>query len=156
MVNKKNATVEGAKAVVEADKNMVKDRIGESVDLNKCPVCTAHTDCFGNIEGKCTALNCTICGGHGCTFYKPLEVSMAEDKAAYKKLFENQRYDLIHKYGKQLSALGAMDDDVEDEGIDFEAYAEADYQKQLAEMGEDVDGVNGAVEIGEEYKEPQP
>lgn len=135
---KKEASVEVTKAIVE-EKNVVKDRIGESVDLNKCPVCTAHTDCFGNIEGKCTALNCTECGGQGCTFYKPLEVAMAEDKAAYKKLLENHRYDLIQKYSKQFSALGAMDDEIQDEAsVDFDAYAEADYQKQLAEMSQEA------------------
>ena len=124
--------------------NIVKDRIGESVDLNKCPVCTAHTDCFGNIEGKCTALNCTVCGGQGCTFYKPSDVAQAEDKKAYKRLVENQRYDLIQKYGKQLSALGAMDDEIINEASsDLDAYAEADYQKQLAEMRKEAAEAEG-------------
>ena len=132
---KKNATV-----VNTAAANMVKDRIGESVDLNKCPDCTAHIDCFGNIAGKCTALNCTVYGGQGCTFYKPLEVALAEDKAAFKRLVENQRYDLIQKYGKQLSALGAMDDEIMGESnAELDVYAQADYQKQLAELSAEVE-----------------
>lgn len=124
------------------DKDMVRDRIGELVDLNKCPVCTAHTDCFGNINGKCAALNdCGGCNGQGCVFYKPFDVAVAENKAAFKKLVRGRRYDLINKYGKQLAALGAMDDEAENESIDgidgfkdFEAYEEADYQEQLEQM----------------------
>lgn len=123
----------------KVDKDMVRDRIGELVDLNKCPVCTAHTDCFGNINGKCTALNDSgICNGQGCVFYKNRDQALVENKAAFKKLVQTRRYDLINKYGKQLAALGAMDDEAMNESIegscDFEAYAEADYQKQMGRL----------------------
>ena len=121
------------------DKDMVRDRIGELVDLNKCPVCMAHADCFGNINGKCTALNDSgVCNGQGCVFYKNRDQALVENKAAFKKLVQTRRYDLINKYGKQLAALGAMDDEAMNESIegscDFEAYAEADYQKQMGRL----------------------
>ena len=123
------------------DKDMVRDRIGELVDLNKCPVCTAHTDCFGNINGKCTALNDSgVCNGQGCVFYKNRDQALSENKAAFKKLVQTRRYDLISKYGKQLAAIGAMDDEAMDDsfegGCDLDAFAEADYQKQLEELSE--------------------
>ena len=123
----------------KVDKDMVRDRIGELVDLNKCPVCTAHTDCFGNINGKCTALNDSgVCNGQGCVFYKNHDQALSENKAAFKKLVQTRRYDLINKYGKQLAALGAMDDEamnVSIDGIeDLEVFAEADYQEQLEHL----------------------
>ena len=125
----------------KVDKDMVRDRIGELVDLNKCPVCTAHTDCFGNINGKCTALNDSgVCNGQGCVFYKNRDQALSENKAAFKKLVQTRRYDLISKYGKQLVAIGAMDDEAMDDsfegGCDLDAFAEADYQKQLEELSE--------------------
>ena len=125
----------------KVDKDMVRDRIGELVDLNKCPVCTAHTDCFGNINGKCTALNDSgVCNGQGCVFYKNRDQALSENKAAFKKLVQTRRYDLISKYGKQLAAIGAMDDEAMDDsfegGCDLDAFAEADYQKQLEELSE--------------------
>ena len=125
----------------KVDKDMVRDRIGELVDLNKCPVCTAHTDCFGNINGKCTALNDSgVCNGQGCVFYKNHDQALSENKAAFKKLVQTRRYDLISKYGKQLVAIGAMDDEAMDDsfegGCDLDAFAEADYQKQLEELSE--------------------
>ena len=123
----------------KVDKDMVRDRIGELVDLNKCPVCTAHTDCFGNINGKCTALNDSgVCNGQGCVFYKNRDQALSENKAAFKKLVQTRRYDLINKYGKQLAAIGAMDDEamnVSIDGIeDLEVFAEADYQEQMEEL----------------------
>ncbi len=138
-------TVKATKVTITEEKDIVRDRIGELVDLNKCPVCTAHTDCFGNINGKCTALNDSgVCKGQGCAFYKNREQADAENKAAFRQLLKTHRYDLINKYGKQLSALGAMDDEVMNESIegsaDFEAFADADYQKQLEEL-------SGALEL---------
>ncbi len=132
-------TAKLTKVTISEEKDIVRDRIGELVDLNKCPVCTAHTDCFGNINGKCTALNDSgVCKGQGCAFYKNREQADAENKAAFRQLLKTHRYDLINKYGKQLSALGAMDDEVMNESIegsaDFEAFADADYQKQLEEL----------------------
>ena len=118
------------------DKNMVRDSIGELVDLNKCPICTAHTDCFGNIGGRCTALN--VAGGRGCAFYKNRDQALAENRAAFRYMMQNRRYDLISKYGKQLAAIGAMDDEAMDDSIEggcnLDAFAEADYQRQLEEM----------------------
>lgn len=43
------------------------DRIGEEVNLEKCPECLEHPDCFAWMEGRCTALNES--GGQGCVFY---------------------------------------------------------------------------------------
>lgn len=139
--NSKDGRYGKADMVDKVDKDMVRDRIGELVDLNKCPVCTAHTDCFGNINGKCTALNDSgICNGQGCVFFKNHDQALVENKAAFKKLVQTRRYDLINKYGKQLAALGAMDDEAMNVSIDgienLEAFAEADYQEQLERLEE--------------------
>lgn len=139
MARKNNTTENTTKVTDEGNKDMVRDRIGELVDLNKCPVCTAHTDCFGNINGKCTALNDSgVCNGQGCVFYKNRNQALAENKTAFKKLVQTRRYDLINKYGKQLAALGAMDDEamnISIDGIeDLEVFAEADYQQQMEEL----------------------
>lgn len=142
MARKNNTTENTTKVTDEGNKDMVRDRIGELVDLNKCPVCTAHTDCFGNINGKCTALNDSgVCNGQGCVFYKNRNQALAENKKAFKKLVQTRRYDLINKYGKQLAALGAMDDEamnISIDGIedleDLEVFAEADYQQQMEEL----------------------
>jgi hypothetical protein len=32
------------------------DRIGEEVNLEKCPECVEHPDCFAWMDGRCTAL----------------------------------------------------------------------------------------------------
>ena len=42
------------------------DRIGEEVNLEKCPECVEHPDCFAWMEGRCTALKES--GGRGCAF----------------------------------------------------------------------------------------
>ncbi len=144
------------KVTIAEEKDIVRDRIGELVDLNKCPVCTAHTDCFGNINGKCTALNDSgVCKGQGCAFYKNRDQADAENKAAFRQLLKTHRYDLINKYGKQLSALGAMDDEVMNESIegsaDFEAFADADYQKQLEELSGPLE-LTDALELSNDTK----
>ena len=48
--------------------NVTFDRIGEPVNLEKCPECAEHSDCFACIGGKCTALSES--GGQGCVFYR--------------------------------------------------------------------------------------
>ena len=85
--------------------NVTFDRIGEPVNLEKCPECAEHSDCFACIGGKCTALSES--GGQGCVFYKPEHQALQEVRRAYQVLKENKRYDLISKYLKALTALGA-------------------------------------------------
>lgn len=87
-----------------------KDRIGETVDLAKCPSCEEHPDCFACMEGKCTAL--IISGGQDCAFYKPAEVELVQCKESYRRLKESERTDLISKYIKPLTALGVLDDEI--------------------------------------------
>ena len=87
--------------------NINYDRIGESVNLDKCPECAEHPDCFACIDGKCTALNES--GGQGCVFYKPEQQALQEVQRAYQVLKENKRFDLIAKYMKALDALGATE-----------------------------------------------
>ena len=86
-----------------------KDRIGESVNLKKCPKCSAYPDCFSNIHGKCTALNSA---DEGCVFYCPEQKAITEAKMAYHKLKEKRRFDLIRKYIKTFTALGVFDDEI--------------------------------------------
>lgn len=121
--------------------NGVYDRIGEAVDLALCPCCSAHMDCFANMEGKCTALkDCGEQEGQGCVFYKPFDVAMAEARESYKKLKEGRRFDLIQKHSKVFMALGVFDDEIDDADeieMQMEAFREANLkeliEKDLAE-----------------------
>ena len=87
------------------------DRIGEEVNLEKCPECVEHPDCFAWMEGRCTALKES--GGRGCVFYCPAEKAIAEARVCFRKLMEQHRTDLIQKYFKSLSALGLLDEEID-------------------------------------------
>ena len=124
--------------------NVTFDRIGEPVNLEKCPECAEHSDCFACIGGKCTALSEN--GGQGCVFYKPEQQALQEVQRAYRVLKENKRYDLIAKYRKALTALGATTQEFDSgESImaELEEYAAEDYAAQLEAMaGGGEEGVN--------------
>lgn len=124
--------------------NINYDRIGESVNLDKCPECAEHPDCFACIDGKCTALNES--GGQGCVFYKPEQQALQEVQRAYQVLKENKRFDLIAKYMKALDALGATEQEFDaGESImaELDEYAAEDYAAQLEAMAEGgEEGVN--------------
>lgn len=117
--------------------NVTFDRIGEPVNMDKCPECAEHSDCFACIGGKCTALSES--GGQGCVFYKPEHQALQEVRRAYQVLKENKRYDLIAKYLKALTALGATAQEFDaGEGImaDLNEYAAEDLAAQLEAMAE--------------------
>ena len=117
--------------------NVTFDRIGEPVKLEKCQECAEHSDCFACIGGKCTALSES--GGQGCVFYKPEHQALQEVRRAYQVLKENKRYDLIAKYLKALTALGATAQEFDaGEGImaDLNEYAAEDLAAQLEAMAE--------------------
>ena len=120
------------------------DRIGEPVNMDKCPECAEHPDCFACIEGKCTALS--ECEGQGCVFYKPEQQALQEVQRAYQVLKENKRFDLIEKYRKSLTALGATAQEFDaGESImaELDEYAAEDYAAQLEAMaGGGEEGVN--------------
>lgn len=120
------------------------DRIGEPVNMEKCPECAEHPDCFACIDGKCTALS--ECGDQGCVFYKPEQQAIQEVQRAYQVLKENKRYDLIQKYIKAFIALGAKDEEFyagEDIMAELDEYAAEDFAAQLeAEIGGGEEGVN--------------
>ena len=108
------------------------DRIGEEIDLTKCPECNVHTDCFSCMQGRCTALKES--GGRDCAFYCPEKKAIAKAKAAYKKMKEKGRYDLIRKYIKPLSAMGVLDDEIEDfdkKAGELEAFRKVDFEKLM-------------------------
>lgn len=118
---------------------MIRDRVGETTDLNACPFCTSHTDCFANIEGHCTALRKTD-ETTECPFYRNAEENIAEAKRCYQWLKDKGRSDLISMYIKPLSAMGMLDDEIEaaaEYGEEFENFRERNYQEQLAKMLED-------------------
>ena len=113
------------------------DRIGEPVNLDKCPACTEHPDCFACIGGNCTALS--ECGGQGCVFYKPEQQALQEVQRAYRVLKENKRFDLIAKYLKALTALGATAQEFDaGENImaELDKYAADDFTAKLDAMTE--------------------
>ena len=115
--------------------NVTFDRIGEPVNLEKCPECAEHSDCFACIGGKCTALSES--GGQGCVFYKPEQQALQEVQRAYRVLKENKRYDLIAKYRKALTALGATAQEFDaGESIteELDEYAAEDFEAQLEAM----------------------
>lgn len=124
--------------------NITYDRIGEPVNMDKCPECAEHPDCFACIDGKCTALNES--GGQGCVFYKPEQQALQEVQRAYQVLKENKRFDLIAKYMKALDALGATEQEFDaGESImdELDEYAAEDYAAQLEAMaGGGEEGVN--------------
>ena len=111
------------------------DRIGEEVNLDKCPECSEHPDCFCHLNGKCTALN--ACGGQGCVFYMPAEKAFKEGRAAYRKLKEMKRHNLIQRYIKAYTAMGFLDEELEaaDEKIkEFEAFRHTDLRKLMTQV----------------------
>ena len=113
------------------------DRIGEPVNMDKCPECAEHPDCFACIGGKCTALSES--GGQGCVFYKPEQQALQEIQKAYRALKENKRYDLIAKYMKALTALGATAQEFDaGEGImaELDKFAAEDLAARLDDMAE--------------------
>ena len=115
--------------------NITYDRIGEPVNMDKCPDCAEHPDCFACIDGKCTALNES--GGQGCVFYKPEQQALQEVQRAYQVLKENKRFDLIYKYMKALDALGATAQEFDaGESImdELDEYAAEDFEAQLEAM----------------------
>lgn len=124
--------------------NITYDHIGEPVNMDKCPECAEHPDCFACIDGKCTALSES--GGQGCVFYKPEQQALQEVQRAYQVLKENKRFDLIYKYMKALDALGATAQEFDaGESImaDLDEYAAEDFEAQLEAMaGGGEEGVN--------------
>ncbi len=127
--------------------NMVIDRVGEKTDLSLCPACPIYgkmPDCFACINGHCTALKITD-ETKPCSFYKSEEKNTADIQACYKRLKEEDRSDLINRYIKPLTALGALDEEInaaEQYGEEFDAFQESDYQEQLnkaMESGPDDD-----------------
>ena len=126
------------------NEDTIYDRIGEPVNLDKCSECAEHPDCFACIGGKCTALSES--GGQGCVFYKPEQQALQEVQRAYRVLKENKRYDLIAKYMKALTALGAtaQEFDAGESTMDeLDEYAAEDFAAQLEAMAEGgEEGVN--------------
>lgn len=112
--------------------------------MDKCPECAEHPDCFACIDGKCTALNESC--GQGCVFYKPEQHALQEMQRGYQVLKENKRFDLIAKYMKALTALGATAQEYDaGESImdELDEYAAEDLAAQLEAMAEGgEEGVN--------------
>ncbi len=111
------------------------DRIGEEVNLEKCPECLEHTDCFSCLDGRCTALNAS--GGQGCSFYKSAEKGIDDTGAAYQVLKKARRYDLIGKYIKAYEAMGLLDDEIEEEeqkAKRWEDYRKLDFSNLMSQV----------------------
>lgn len=112
-----------------------KDKLGEPVELDKCPECLEHPDCFSWFDGRCTALKET--NPEGCVFYCPEKKAISEAKAAYRKLRESGRFDLIEKYIKPLTAIGALDDEMDEferEADELENFMNADFEAQVEQL----------------------
>lgn len=126
------------------EKEVTYDRIGEPVNMEKCPECMEHPDCFSCIEGRCTALKES--GGRGCVFYKPEQQAIQEVQQAYYRLKKRKRHDLIQKYFKTLTALGARDEEFDaGESImaELDRFAADDFTAKLeAEKGGGEEGEN--------------
>ncbi len=62
-----------------------------------CP--KAKCDCFSlNGQGRCKALDDTDFDGKPCPFYKSAAKADADYEAAYDRLVDQGRFDLIQKY----------------------------------------------------------
>lgn len=154
----------------DVNPNIIRDRVGESADLSVCPICQKHKDCWANIDGKCTALkrydeatNDDVANeeaihddASSCPFYKNAEINMAECKRSYQRLKDMRRSDLISKYIKSLSAMGVLDDEIEEAekcNEEFNLFRESNYREQLdkamheldvdADSGLDADLIDG-------------
>ncbi len=124
------------KALGTENPNIVIDRIGKETDLSSCPKCPVYgtiPDCFACINGHCTALK-EIDETKPCPFYKSVEENTADIQACYKRLKEKGRLDLISRYIKPLTALGALDEEIHAEeqcGDEFDAFRESNFQEQM-------------------------
>ena len=108
------------------------DRIGEEVNLEKCPECLDHPDCFSCLEGRCTALSES--GGRSCVFYKRADKGIKECKEAYQRLKDAGRYDLIQKYIKAFTAFGFLDEEIEEElrsVKDLDLFRDSDFESLM-------------------------
>lgn len=124
----------------EDAEEIIRDRVGEVLNLDKCPECREHPDCFSQMNGRCTALK--ECGGQDCVFYKPMESAVAENQEIYEKLVRDRRYDLLGMYKKSYAALGVEDPEFCDsEGIrsELKSFEAADFEKH-AEQSEQTAG----------------
>lgn len=111
------------------------DILGESVNLEKCPECPEHTDCFSCLEGRCTALNES--GGQGCVFYKSAAKGIEDCREMYQKLKQAGRYDLLRKYIKAYTAMGLIDDEIEAEEQKMKSlddYRESDFRAIMTQI----------------------
>ena len=120
-------------------KKDIRDPAGRPVDLDECPDCSDHPDCFAWRVGKCMALNTVE---KPCSFYRNAEENRTEIQTCYELLVQRGRSDLIRKYKSSLIAFGVFDQEFQDAG-DFASelaeYRKKDYQDQLlrALEGED-------------------
>lgn len=113
-----------------------RERLGEYLELQGCPACSGHTDCFAWSEGRCTVLK--EANDKECVFYKPMEQVRKENQAIYEKLVKNKRYDLLEKYQFIYADLGIEDPEFRDpEGI----YTKTGATAAGSESGESVDGI---------------
>ena len=82
----------------------------------------------------------------GSSDFKPEQQALQEVQRGYQVLKENRRFDLIAKYRKALTALGATAqefDAVESIMAELDEYAAEDYAAQLEAMdGGGEEGVN--------------
>lgn len=130
----------------------ITDRVGERVDPEILPICSAHPDCFAWMDGRCSALNMKADTGN-CGFYRTNEEAMAACWRCYQRLKELDRTDLIAKYIKPLTALGLLDEEIaaaEKYGEQFDCFEDANYLEQLEEAlhSDDEEEGIGAVEGG--------
>ena len=117
------------------ERNGIYDRIGEEVNLEKCPVCREHTDCFAWLDGKCTALS--VSGGQGCSFYKPADKGVEDCRNVYMRLKAAGRYDLIQKYIKFYTRMGFIDEEIEkaeQESREMEKWEDADFKSLMTQI----------------------
>ena len=117
------------------ERNGVYDRIGEEVNLEKCPECREHGDCFSCLEGRCTALS--VCGGLGCSFYKPGEKAVEDCRDSYRRLKETRRYDLIQRYIKLYMTMGFLDEEIEAEECEtrkLDEYRDSDFDALMKQV----------------------
>ena len=117
------------------ERNGIYDRLGEEVNLEKCPECREHSDCFSCLEGRCTALS--VCGGQGCSFYKPKEKAIDDFRDSYRRLKESGRYDLIQKYIKFYTVMGFLDEEIEVEEREtrrLDAYRDSDFSALMKQV----------------------
>ena len=106
--------------------------------------CSYHSDCFAYKNGKCMILCCNDFYDGECPFYRSITDNQKELETGMRRLVRIGRQDLLVRYRKDLTELGAFDKDYSD-GVagEMEEYRKRGvYEDDWTEDAEGNEGEN--------------